>query len=113
MTFLTAASVMFDAIYVPGGAKSVAALQQENEAINFIAEAFKHCKAIAASSEGIELLTTAGIMSVNLTGTQLATVDGVVTNPPSGDLKQFGQAFIAAMMPHRHWARAQKQKVLA
>ncbi|MGV0026735.1 catalase, partial [Phormidesmis priestleyi] len=55
-TFLTGASVMFDAVYVPGGAKSIEALKTNGEALNFINEAFKHCKAIAATGEGVELL---------------------------------------------------------
>jgi catalase len=113
MTFLTAASVMFDAVYVPGGAKSIAALRQEGDAINFISEAFKHCKAIAASSEGAELLSTAELMGINLANGKIATDQGVVTSPKQGDLGQFSQAFIDAMMPHRHWARSQQQQVPA
>ncbi len=113
MTLLTTASVMFDAVYVPGGEKSIAALQQEEEAVNFIAEAFKHGKAIAASSEGIKLLTLAGIMGVNLAGNKLASVHGVVTSPKTDELKQFSKAFVDAMMPHRHWTRKHKQPVPA
>ncbi len=56
-SFLTTASVFYDAVYVPGGINSVATLEAEPDAIHFLNEAFKHCKAIAADSSastGIE-----------------------------------------------------------
>jgi hypothetical protein len=38
----------------------VTSLKSEAEAINFLNEAYKHCKPIAASAAGIELLENAG-----------------------------------------------------
>jgi catalase len=114
MTFLTAASVMFDAIYVPGGAQSINTLKQEGDAIHFISEAFKHCKAIAASSEGIDLFSSADLKGVNIASNGKVAADaGVVTCPSGGDLAQFSQAFIDAMMQHRHWMRTEKEMVPA
>lgn len=114
MTFLTAASVMFDAVYVPGGAPSIKTLKQEGDAIHFISEAFKHCKAIAASSEGIDLFSSADLMGVNIAANgKVAAEKGVVTCPRGGDLAQFSQAFIDAIMQHRHWMRTQKEMVPA
>ena len=52
----TTESVLFDAVYIPGGAKAIKALKKEGKYIKFINEAFKHCKAIAADSEGEDLL---------------------------------------------------------
>ncbi|MDY0779507.1 catalase [Tenacibaculum sp. IB213877] len=54
----TTESVLFDAVYIPGGKKAVKALQKEAKIKKFINEAFKHCKAIAADGEGEELLDT-------------------------------------------------------
>ncbi|HEV7745189.1 MAG TPA: hypothetical protein VGO56_09360 [Pyrinomonadaceae bacterium] len=51
LSFLTGSSVMFDAVFVPGGEASVAALQNENEPSNFLNEAYRHCKTIAAALE--------------------------------------------------------------
>lgn len=114
MTFLTGASVMFDAIYVPGGKQSINTLKQEGTAINFVTEAFKHCKAIAASGEGIELLEGANLKGVNLSVNGKVAADrGVVICPSSGDLGQFSQAFIDAIMQHRHWMRTEKEMVPA
>jgi catalase len=42
-SFLTAASVFYDAVYVPGGNNSVATLAAEANAVHFLNEAFKHC----------------------------------------------------------------------
>nr|MDQ2938549.1 catalase [Acidobacteriota bacterium] len=52
-SFLTGSSVLFDAVYIPGGDASVKAIQQQVEASEFVNEAYKHCKAIAASGSGV------------------------------------------------------------
>ncbi|WP_298912030.1 catalase [uncultured Nostoc sp.] len=112
MTFVTAASVMFDAVYVPGGAQSIKTLKQEGEAINFINEAFKHCKTIAATSEGVELLSMANIEGVKLSQDGARSDMGVVTSSES-DLKSVADDFISAIAQHRHWIRFQKEMVPA
>lgn len=113
MTFLTGASVMFDAVYVPGGAESIEVLKQNGDAIHFIDEAFKHCKAIAATSEGVELLATSNIKGVNFTHNgSVATEMGVITSH-SGNPNQFAQAFIDAIKQHRYWMRSTKGLVPA
>ncbi|RYE01819.1 MAG: catalase, partial [Sphingobacteriaceae bacterium] len=55
-TFLQAASVLFDAVYIPGGKQSVEKLIMEGDALHFVDEAYRHCKAIAADKEGVDLL---------------------------------------------------------
>ncbi|MEH2069459.1 MAG: catalase [Nostoc sp.] len=112
MTFDTAASVMFDAVYVPGGTQSIKALKQEGEAINFINEAFKHYKTIAATSEGVELLSVANITGVKLSQNGARSDMGVVTSSES-DLKSVADDFISAIAQHRHWMRFQKEMVRA
>ena len=64
MTFANTASVLFDAVYVPGGAQSVKALARLGDARTFVDEAYKHAKPIAAVAEGVELLTASGIGQV-------------------------------------------------
>ena len=56
-SLLTASSVLFDAVYIPGGDKSIKALMADSDAVQFISEAYKHCKAIAASGAAGELCT--------------------------------------------------------
>ncbi len=41
-SLLTTSSVLFDAVYVPGGADSVAMLLKDADAVHFVNEAYKH-----------------------------------------------------------------------
>ena len=113
MTFVTAASVMFDAVYVPGGAQSIKTLKQQGEAVHFINEAFKHCKAIAATSEGVELLSMANLEGVKLSQDGVRSEMGVVTSGQASNLKSIADDFISAIAQHRHWMRYQKEMVPA
>jgi catalase len=98
-TFLTSASVLFDAVYVPGGRQSVDALKAEPEAARFIDEAFRHCKAIAAAGAGVDL--------VGATAAGKARNDPAVilNGSPGGAAQALVQDFIRAVMRHRNWDR--------
>jgi catalase/putative intracellular protease/amidase len=113
MTFVTGASVLFDAVYVPGGAKSIKLLKQQGEAVQFVSEAFKHCKAIAATSEGIELLAMADLAGVSLSQDGTRSEIGVVTSHQVSDLQAVSDGFIDAIAQHRYWMRSQKEMVPA
>lgn len=100
-SFLTAASVLFDAVYIGGGEASVAALTAETAAIEFVKEAFKHCKTIAASGAGADFLDRAlGDASQEGEG----SIEGIITDR-NGKNAKTGQLFIEAMAAHRHWSR--------
>ena len=102
-SFLTGSSVLFDAVYVPGGDASVAALQNETAA-NFVKEAYQHCKAIAASGAGVELLATAGVVTgdgKNQSETSGAQ-PGIIASRDAG-IEDLGVEFIKAIARHRHW----------
>lgn len=115
--FVTTASVMFDAIYIPGGRQSVEALKQQGDAIHFVNEAFKHGKAIAATGEGVELLQHSDITGVVMVDPQLlepmTSEKGVITASNGADLNAMAQAFTEAIAQHRHWTRTQKERVPA
>ena len=96
-SFLTTSSVLWDAVCVPGGDASVAALAAEPKAVEFVAEAFKHCKAIAATGAGTQLLESASVG---------ADAPGVATGPDSG-ARKVATAFVEAMGRHRIWEREQ------
>ena len=68
--FISASSVLYDAVYVPGGQQSVDALKKQGYVINFINQAFKHCKAIGANGEAISLLMDTNIENVNFADTK-------------------------------------------
>lgn len=87
-TFYNTASVMFDALLIPGGAGSSAMLRQLGAALHFVLEAYKHCKPIYAVNEGARLLASLG-------------------------LSEISQEFIAAIALHRHWDRVNVDAVPA
>lgn len=99
----TAASVLFDAVYVPGGQASIDALKQEPDALRFIHEAFMHCKAIAATGEGVELLKTAATAGAEA----LLSSDGIITDS-NADGSAITQKFIDTIGQHRFWSREKK-----
>ena len=102
--FYSTASVLFDAVYVPGGAKSVTALKGEANAIHFLNEAYRHCKAIAADAEGAELIS-ASYISINMPGdNKNLAAEGIVIDGSPAD-------FINAIAQHRFWEREMKSKV--
>jgi catalase len=101
-SFLTAASVTYDAVYIPGGAKSVAALLQEADAIHFVNEAYKHCKAIAFGADAVKLIE-ASYIDMKQPDTGLIPEKGTVQK----------DAFIKAIAQHRIWEREKMRKVPA
>jgi catalase len=106
-TFLTTASVLYDAIYVPGGDRSVLALTAHGDPLSFIHEAFKHFKPMAATGNGVDLLMQAdlkGIDSSQLNG-KINTQLGVVVNRNPSDMNSFAETFMDAIKEHRFWTR--------
>jgi catalase len=103
-SFLTAASVMFDAVYVPGGAASIEMLGGEPDAYHFVEEAFRHCKAIAATGEGVDF--------VGVTFAGKANNDAGVILSRNG-VKGAVRDFIKAIARHRNWDREIARKVPA
>lgn len=105
-TFSTMPSVMFDAVLIPGGSESTAALCGLGEAVHFVLEAYKHCKTICALNEGHRLLLTLGFgiegnpdrITVPTPGVLLADARKVLDGQVSHD-------FLAAIALHRHWDR--------
>ncbi|HKR61379.1 MAG TPA: catalase, partial [Pyrinomonadaceae bacterium] len=106
-SFLTAASVLFDAVYIPGGDASVDALKQLLEAAEFVSEAHKHCKPIAASGSGVGFLAKSlgdKFSESNTTGKLVASDVGVVTS--RGQVSaNFTSEFVKALAQHRFWER--------
>jgi len=105
-SLLTAASVLYDAVYIAGGTNSVATLEAEPDAIHFLNEAYKHCKAIAADSSALQVLE-ATYFSKKLQNK--TNKEGVLT----GDSKKLSTDFIKAIAQHRFWEREKPGKVPA
>jgi catalase len=102
-SLLTAASVLFDAVYIPPGAKSIEALSGNADAYHFVDEAYKHCKAICATGD------TAAFFDNTFAGK--ATDDiAVITSAKANDAATL---FIEAIANHRNWDRELSRKVPA
>jgi catalase len=102
-SFLTTASVLFDAVYVPGGEKSIAALAGNADAIHFVQQAFKHCKAIAATAEGEPWIR-------ELLGDRIEGDEAVIL---AKAVPAAGAKFVDAIAQHRNWDRELMRKVPA
>ena len=105
---LTMASVLYDAVLVAGGRKSVDALQSNGAALRYVAEAYKHGKAVGAVDEGVDLLRAARLGDPRLSDDGLVDEHGVVTVALAGAdrLEDFTRAFARAVASHRHFDRA-------
>jgi catalase len=94
MSFLTAASVVFDAVYIPAGTKG---LLDNADAIHFINESYRHCKAIAADDETL--------LQETYVAKKMATPGVIIGKTPKD--------FIHAIAQHRFWEREKQDKVPA
>src|SRR5262249_51519209 len=113
-SLLTVGSVLFDAVFVPGGVDSVKTLKTEAMAVLFVNEAYKHCKAIAATGEGAGLFP-----NHNHNGGERAPVpvgeieEGVIVGG-DGDAARVAEDLVKAIGRHRAWSReARGQQVPA
>ncbi|MBU4635158.1 catalase HPII [Pseudomonas chlororaphis subsp. aurantiaca] len=91
-------SVAFDAVFVPGGAKSIQALSGDGVALHYLLEAYKHLKAIALQGEAQQLLEVL----------KLEVDAGLIVG---GDAKAL-KAFFNAIAHHRVWEREPKAKAI-
>lgn len=97
-SFLTASSVLFDAVYVPHG-RDTNALADNDDVMEFLHDAYKHCKVIGADGEAAELLNLAPFAS------KLTKNDGGIVLSKDVASENFAKDFIAAMGMHRFWDR--------
>ena len=111
-SFLTTASVLYDAVYVPGGINSVAKLAAEPDAIHFLNEAFKHCKPIAADEQALQVIAETYFYK-KLPGEftdEVALTKGIVI---ANDIEKLVSNFISAIAMHRFWDREKLEKIPA
>jgi len=95
--FFLATSVVYDAVFVAGGN----GLADEAEAIHFVNEAYKHCKAIAVFAGGEDFLKKTYVDPAS---------EGVITG---GDGNAKPRDFVNAVAQHRFWSREEKSKIPA
>ena len=107
--YQTTSSLMYDAVYVPGGKAGVDALKMQGPALKFVTEAYMHLKPIAAFGEGVELLEAAQLKGVDLVnrGQQngLVVDKGVIAARSGADPGVLVQELRTAIAHHRFWER--------
>lgn len=104
-----ASSMLFDAVYIPGGDSSIATLKQNTAAMQFVNESYIQCKPIAASGAGVDLLAVSYAgncsMTKSCTGKNgVNTCDGVVYGREAR-VDDVAAAFVEAVAQHRFWGR--------
>ena len=108
-SFLTTASVLFDAVYIPGGTNSVASIAADADAVYFINEAYRHCKAIAADTAAVKVLEATyfgkKLPANNEDDTVMA--GGIIIG---NDAEKLANQFIKAVAQHRFWNREVSRK---
>ncbi len=93
--FFNTASVLFDAVYIPGGKNSVNTLSDHPDALHFVSEQYRHCKAIGLDKDA----------DMFLKKTYCKPDSGITDNGVDIFLKNVGQ--------HRFWERELDRKVPA
>ncbi|MBD5633486.1 MAG: catalase [Candidatus Eremiobacteraeota bacterium] len=93
---VTMPSVTFDAVFVPGGAAAAESLSASGEARHFIAEAFKHGKAIAAVAHGANVVGASVALSTD-------PIEGLVFGDTASEALPH---FLEAIGNHRAWSRS-------
>ena len=104
-SFLTDASVLYDAIYIPDGRKSITALMTDPNSIHFVNEAYKHCKPIATGADGVAFLKETYVKEIGLKNLNMEEA-GVITDGSAAK-------FIGCIARHRFWNREEFRKVPA
>ncbi len=104
-SILNAASVLFDAVYIPGGAASVAAFKGDAKSVHFVNEMYKHCKAIAATGEGAQLVSASSIKMPDGAKEKKAPGDPALIVAKDSAAKDVSAKFIKAIAQHRNWDR--------
>ncbi|MBO9593971.1 MAG: catalase [Niabella sp.] len=108
-SFLTAASVLYDAVFLPGGMNSVATLAADPDAIHFLNEAYRHCKAIAVDEQADQVIQQT-YFAKKMKVPPGDSAEGILI---SGDIGVLIEGFINDIKKHRFWDREAMRKVPA
>ena len=92
-SLLTTASVLYDAVFIAAGNKSISAIRKDPKAKEFVKEAYSHCKTIAADGEGGEWLMKILELEKDKNKDAAILIDAS------------GADFVKAVAKHRFWPR--------
>jgi catalase len=97
-TLETMPSCLFDAVVVPDGEGSAAALSALGHAVEFVKDQYRHCKAMLVVGAGQALLEKASV--------PLDDSDPALIIVAGGKIGPGVKTFLAALAKHRNWERA-------
>lgn len=107
-TYTTTSSVLFEAVYVPGGPEAIKTMMENTslfpyeEPKVFVLDAFRHGKPIAASSDGFDILQWADVKTSTSSAAECKSELGVVVGPAGSCLNE---EFKKALIEQRFWDR--------
>lgn len=107
-----AVSAFYDAVYIPGGQQHLAALAANADAVQFLNEAYRNCKAIAADRQAIQVLEATSFYKKLPADFSDVTVlrEGITIQE---DVHLLGRQFMAAISRYRFWDRDLAGRVTA
>ncbi|MEU9169601.1 catalase [Streptomyces sp. NPDC048420] len=101
----TVASVLYDAVLLPGGPVGTPPTAADQDALRFVRDAYRHGKPIGALGSGVGILSSLEPEGLTLSTEfhRVETDHGVVTETSPGPAgEEFLDAFVAAIAAHRH-----------
>ncbi|MFC8519113.1 catalase [Streptomyces sp. NPDC057257] len=101
----TVASVLYDAVLVPGGPTGTPPVAEDPDALRFVRSAYLHGKPVGALGSGVDVLAALDAEGVTLSAGSVVADRGVVTDRSERAASEFVREFVAAIAAHRHWDR--------
>lgn len=102
-SFFTSSSVLFDSVFIPHGSQQYS-LSEDPDVMEYLNDAYRHCKYIGADGDGIDLLSAPLFMAK---GEDLKDKGFIIG---SIDDEQLPTKFVNALKNHRFWQREDKLK---
>ncbi|MGW5232630.1 catalase [Streptomyces nodosus] len=97
----TMASVLYDALLVPGGKQAVQTLMDDPAAVRFVEESYRHGKPIAVEGDGAQMLAAARLPAEVLNGGSAAEQGVIIGDGAEG----IADTFVGAIEHHRFMRR--------
>ncbi|MPY57300.1 catalase [Streptomyces spongiae] len=106
----TVASVLYDAVLLPGGPTGTPAHAGDPDTMRFVRSAYRHGKPVGALGSGVGLVSALEPDGLRVSAEfhHVVTDRGVVTDTaPGTPSEEFLRSFVTAIGEHRHWDRPQ------
>ncbi|MFI1358596.1 catalase [Streptomyces sp. NPDC020898] len=104
----TVASVLYDAVLLPGGPTGTPPPAADPDAMRFLRDAYRHGKPVGALGSGVGVLAALEPEGLRMSAEfhRVVADRGVVTDTAPGPAsEEFRDVFVAAVAAHRHWGR--------